>query len=650
LVLLFPILDGRAYSGVAKSPISKQITACLVAPRLKLFGPDSWDSYFAHRSMNRPLLATFLRRWRELAGFALLFRLIESVLLAPAAAWAGKWLLGRTVLDSTAILSFLLSPRGIAALLLAGVGALTLRLVEHAGLAAIFFGGLEGRRISSRQALCLIWQRLPVFIRVAARFIWVGLVVIVPLLLVAGGIAAGLFRQHDVNYYLKFRPPEFITAVIVIGVVALLTMAVIVWLVLRWRWAMQAVLFQHLGFREAFVESATLTKGVRWRLLLLVVGVTLFAAGMGALASLLGSICTSVVLAVAAHGMTSLAVSFGILLTLRAILGAVFTFLGSCADAGLFTWYYRQRVGQVGVKVSLNLAEDAPEATPPRWVPAFLVGGLLVMAAGGTWLALEAIPVERPITVHAHRGVASRAPENTLAALRDAIAAGADFMETDVQLSKDNVLVIAHDSDFSRLGGVPKKVWDLNYAEICAIPLGGRSAPEFRTESTPSLDALLAEAKGRIRLNLELKYYGDHQPGLAGKVVEAVRARGMLNQVVIQCLEYDPLLEVRRLAPEVPIGYLLSVNAREPKRLQVDFFSVEQNRLDRAFIQQAHRRGQQVYAWTVDSVDDMDHMLNLDIDGLITDESARARKQIDLFLNCPPSERAVRRVRAWLSD
>src|SRR5204863_9560285 len=112
------------------------------------------------------------------------------------------------------------------------------------------------------------------------------------------------------------------------------------------------------------------------------------------------------------------------------------------------------------------------------------------------------------------------------------------------------------------------------------------------------------------------KYYGDHQPGLARKVIEAVQAKGMLDQVVVQCLEYEPLLEVHQLAPQVAIGYLLSFNAREPQRLDVNFLSVEQKRLNRAFIQGAHRRGQQVYAWTVNSVDDMERLFDLGIDGI----------------------------------
>ena len=93
------------------------------------------------------VLSIIIRRWRELLGFALLFRFVESLLFAPMVALAGKLLLGRTVLDSTALVSFLLSPRGFLALTLAAVTALSIRLTEHAGLSAIIFGAFEGRRI-----------------------------------------------------------------------------------------------------------------------------------------------------------------------------------------------------------------------------------------------------------------------------------------------------------------------------------------------------------------------------------------------------------------------------------------------------------------------------------------------------------------------
>jgi glycerophosphoryl diester phosphodiesterase len=87
-----------------------------------------------------------------------------------------------------------------------------------------------------------------------------------------------------------------------------------------------------------------------------------------------------------------------------------------------------------------------------------------------------------------------------------------------------------------------------------------------------------------------------------------------------------------------------------PSRLNVNFLSVEQKRLDRAFILGAHRRGQQVYAWTVNTAEDMERLLDLGIDGVITDQSALARKILDQYLSRPKTEPAARRVRAWLAD
>ncbi len=591
----------------------------------------------------------FRQRWRDLVTFTLLFCIAESVLFAPLAALVGKWLLGRTVLDSTAIISFLLSLRGFLALVLGATAVVAIRLVQHAGLATIFFGAFESRRISGRQALRLVWAQLLDLARVSVRFVAFGILMALPLLAVAGGFAAWLLPRHDVNYYLKLRPSEFVVAAVVIGIVAVGTVIAVAALIVRWRWVVQTVLFEKKSVDNAFRRSAELTKGIRWNLFGVLIVVSVFAVLLGAFASLLGSVGTSLLLSVVGDGPTSLAVAFGILLLWRTLITAAGNFLGACVDASVFTFLYRRRLESTGEKAQVPELNEAQKHELPRWVPVGFAGALLIFAGAGVWLALEALGRERNITIHAHRGVATEAPENTLGALRGAIAAGVDYLETDVQMSKDGVLVIAHDSDFSRLGGVARKVWELTYEEIRAIKLrlGNGSAT---SEVTPTLDALLSEAKGRIRLNLELKYYGDHQPGLAKKTVEAVRARGMLDQVVIQCLEYEPLLEVRELAPGLPIGYLLSFNGREPARLKVDFLSVEQNRADRRFITKAHQRDQQVYAWTVNKAEDMARLLDLGIDGLITDQSALARQAVAEHSNHSDIERSVRQVRTWLSN
>jgi glycerophosphoryl diester phosphodiesterase len=323
------------------------------------------------------VLPIILHRWRELLAFALLFRLIESLLFAPALALVGKILLGRTVLDSTAFLSFLLSPRGFLALSLAAVTALSIRLAEHAGLSAIFFGAFDGHTVSARQAFRLVWVNLLTFVRLSARFAGVALLTILPLLAVAGAFAAHLFARHDVNYYLKLRPPEFITAAIVIGIVALITAAILLYFFVRWRWVVQAVLFQGKAANQALTESTHLTSGLRWKLAGVLICLMLISLLLGLAALLLGDACMALVHGIMGDGMVWLALSFGLLLLLRTIINAACSWLSACLDAGVFTLIYRRRIAALGIQTSFpGITSVEAARRTPAWLPAALVFGL----------------------------------------------------------------------------------------------------------------------------------------------------------------------------------------------------------------------------------------------------------------------------------
>jgi glycerophosphoryl diester phosphodiesterase len=593
-------------------------------------------------------------RWPLLA-FALSFQVFENLLFTPVMGLIGGFLKGRPAVDSTALVEFFLSPRGFLVLFLAATISLTIRLVEHGGLSALVLGALKGRAFRTGPAWRWLVKELPRLAALGARLVGWGVVLLAPLLAMAGLLVPRLLAKHDINYYLANRPSEFMVTAVVIGLVAAATLGAAIWLLIRWRLVVQVCIFDRREGKAAFREAAALSRGVGASLAgrcFAVLGILLLlllaAAGLEQLAVWL-------VLGVAGLGQLSLAASFGVLVLLRTVIGAVVTSLGACVDAAVFTTFYLSRRRALGGEPVLALLEAEMTSRPaaPGWAKGLAVAmvlGLLAAAGVSVALAVDALGHEGPITVTAHRGAHRQAPENTAAAIREAIAAGADYAEIDVQLSKDGVLVVTHDSDFSRMAGVATKVWDLTYAEIRAIPLGGKAAPEFRNEPAPTFDEALAIARDRIRLNIELKHYGDHQPRLAERVVEALQARQMTNQAIIQCLEYEPLLEVRRLAPEIPVGYLLSVNAKHPSRLKVDFLAAESSRVTGAFIQAAHRRGQQVHVWTVDAPAEMEQMIDLGVDDLITNEPAEALRRVREYEGLDRSERTLRRVRAWLAQ
>ena len=182
------------------------------------------------------------------------------------------------------------------------------------------------------------------------------------------------------------------------------------------------------------------------------------------------------------------------------------------------------------------------------------------------------------------------------------------------------------------------------------MPLSGNSSDSTPDERVPSLAEVLDLARGRIRLNIELKYYADHQPQMAQRVVDAVRARGMTEWVIVQSLRYPALQDVRRLAPEIPIGYLFSFNAREPKRLDVDFLSVHAARVNAQFVNASHRRKQQVHVWTVDKPAEMVRLIDLGVDNLITNRPREALALVSEQAERMRPQRALRRVRAWLME
>lgn len=595
-------------------------------------------------------------RWRELMVCALVFQAAEAIVFAPLLGMAGKALSGRAVVDSTQIVSFVLSPAGLLVVFLGMASAVALRLVEHAGLSAITLGAIQGKVVSTRAAFGFMLKELPRLMSLVTRVIGLGLAVLSPVLIVAAVFAARLLPKHDINYYLAAKPPEFITAAIVIGFVAAVVLCVGAWLFVRWRLIVQVCVFGRLAARPAFSEAAALGRGAWWSLAARCAGIIVLEAGLVVAAAGLGQFAAWIFLNSQGMAGLSLVLSLAILLLLRTATSAVVMAVGACVEAGVFTvFYHRRRLAVSGVASKLQISEviDPSRATAPRNSRGLALVLVLVVFASAVliaFLSVRALSIDQPITVTAHRGYHAKAPENTAAAVREAIAVGAQYAEIDVQLSKDGVLVVTHDSDFSRMAGVAKKVWDLNYDEIRAIPLGARSAPEFRNEPAPTFAEVLDIAKDKIKLNVELKYYGDHQPRLAERVVDEVRAHGMMNQVIIQCLEYDPLQEVHRLAPEIPVGYLLSVNARHPQRLDVSFLGAALSRATGAFVQAAHRRGQEVHVWTVDKPDDMERMIDIGVDSLITNQPAEALRLLRERQNLSHTERVMRGVRAMLAD
>lgn len=161
----------------------------------------------------------------------------------------------------------------------------------------------------------------------------------------------------------------------------------------------------------------------------------------------------------------------------------------------------------------------------------------------------------------AHRGWSSRAPENTLAAIKLAVDnREVDYIEIDVQLTKDGVPILIHDFHVERTTNGVGNVEDFTFEQIRKLDAGAWFASQYAGEKIPTLKEVLQVCKGRKKLNIELKVAGDKSPLIEKKVVELVRDFCMEKDVIITSFDHVRIKKVKGLAPELETGLIIEGN------------------------------------------------------------------------------------------
>jgi glycerophosphoryl diester phosphodiesterase len=210
-----------------------------------------------------------------------------------------------------------------------------------------------------------------------------------------------------------------------------------------------------------------------------------------------------------------------------------------------------------------------------------------------------------------------------MAAVRRAIADGADWVEIDVQESRDGHVVVFHDSDFMKLSGNPLKIWDGDLADIQKQDIGSWFGPEFAGERVPTLAQVLEETRGRAGLMIELKYYG-HDQQLEQRVVDIVESAGMVDEVSIMSLKLQGVQKLQALRPDWKVGLLAATAMGDLAKVDVDFLAVSARMATTRFIRRVHASDKRILVWTVNDALSMSKWMSMGVDGVITDEPALA--------------------------
>lgn len=242
------------------------------------------------------------------------------------------------------------------------------------------------------------------------------------------------------------------------------------------------------------------------------------------------------------------------------------------------------------------------------------------------------------VLVTAHRGASGYAPENTLSSVKKALEIGVDRIEVDVQQTSDGVVVCLHDKILDRTtdskGKVGKKPWD----EVQKVKASGKFESEFPNEPIPTLEQVFELMDGKTQFVIEIKAGNKTYPGIEENVVKLIQKYKAEKWALVHSFNDKVLKHIHNNHPEIRLqklfvsysgGVMLDFKLHSVKLSKYDYvegFGISKSAAKEKLVKKIHELGKVVHVWTVNSEEDIQKILNLGVDGIISNYPDRVKK------------------------
>jgi len=593
--------------------------------------------------------------WMPMAGYLLAVWLVSWGLLSPFVSWTLSLLTagpeGR-IIGNTELIDWLLSRSGLLFLALGGSFVLMSLVVQLVGLIWMARQREQTGIQHIKEALIRLFYAFPNLFRFCVTAFLLCLLLLLPLVFGLGAVYYFFLSAHDINFYLTAKPPAWTWALALGGLWTFMWACAAGGLLVRWIYLLPLWLDRVRPFRKSLGNSWRITRGVFWRLSGLI-GLCILLwmlAQVGAAQGLV--LAMSPGISLFSQNLWGLFIVICIYLALTTIFSFVIHFLGVGWTVCTLMTCYQEHSTSLWVhppsKVSPEPAEEHSSSDHQkllRWIPVLSLATLVAMGVGFSgWLFQDRDLPAKPLLIIAHRAGAHYGPENTLAALEKTIEQKADYAEIDVQKTFDGTVVVVHDQDLMRLAHDPRRIRETTYQDLSKVDIGSGFHKEFAGERLARLSDFLSVASGKISLLIELKYYGE-DPLLAEETAKLVRQADMEKEVAFMSLNLEGVRQIKRLAPQVAAGYLFAAGLGDLAQLDVDFLAVPIGQATAGLMKAAEEKSMRVYAWTVNDIDGILDLMEVGIDGIITDDPALARKAVEDIRKLSAMERLLFRFR-----
>jgi len=236
---------------------------------------------------------------------------------------------------------------------------------------------------------------------------------------------------------------------------------------------------------------------------------------------------------------------------------------------------------------------------------------------------LDAMYEDR-LLVFGHRGASAYAPANTIPAFELAVEQGADGVELDVQLSNDGELVVIHDFTVDATTNGSGEVASMSLEELQSLDAGSYFSDAFSGTRIPTLAEVFDAVADKLYINVELKTLSREPNGLEQAAADLIQQRELQNRVIVSSFNPVALIELRRIAADIPIGYLYAPGIPDfpdelMNKLAYEAAHPYYEMLSADEVSKLKSDGLRVNTWTVNDVEQARKLESMGVDLIMTD-------------------------------
>ncbi len=531
------------------------------------------------------------------------------------------------------LFAFVRRPLTIIILLFIVAVLTILSLVEIQGILFIIDAGYQKKKVSFVQVLkYLVNHREQMF---SLHYLSVCVIVLLLMPFLQIGISAGIINQINIPGFIE----DYIYTNVLYTVLVSIGTLLLLWLLLRWMFAFHYVFIEGKSYKDAKQASVHLTKKRHIRLALWMTVMPIGIAAVWAVAAVLLIVVLLVINnLLASHAYTNAVLSsVGWLLLLFMVLvyGVTSIAMGYMLMTVLF-YRWKEIDGEPIKHIEIQETEKSPKRVRTGRIVTTVIAALCVgigsLMIYGIYYGTFDISIDSfsKTYIAAHRGASTERPENTMEAFERAVELNADWIELDVQQSKDGQIFVCHDSNLYRITGVDVNGYDLTYDEIRELDAGSFFDEQYNDSYIPLLSEVIDFAKkNNVNLNIELKPSA-YDTDFEKTIIEIIKEKNFENNCVLASLNYECLENIKAITDDIPTLYISAFAYGNILDLDAaDGFSLEAESVTESMVDRIHGAGKRIWVWTVNTESEMRQFSDMGVDYILTDDVTLAKETLE---------------------